>query len=46
MAQTSPMLLALLAVVHQVDRGPRGVPLIVITCERMEGSRYSRVVAA
>ncbi len=42
--QVFPMLLALFAIVHEVDPGPHGVPLYVITCGRWDAACYSRAM--
>jgi hypothetical protein len=34
------VLLAMLAIVHETDRGPHGVPFYVITCGRWEAACY------
>ena len=38
----SVVFLAVLAIVHEADPGPRGVPFYVIMCDRWETACYAR----
>jgi len=41
-AHLLPALLTLIAVVHETNPGPRGVPFYVITCPGLEAACYNR----